>query len=278
MAQQAIPDPIVLRIVEGASRIDETLPTWARRNNPIVRRQLGVYWKTLPLEIKLWSRLLLFQAVSVLLAVPFPILYSFIMPVVTVSVLLLPLVFGLYLQVLYGVTSLSVTAIVDEQRNGTLDMLMVTPLPRNHILFSKVAASIWRQLDNLNLVIAASVLLSLPIVILQYATLYPPQDQPGMTALAVILALVGYTLRLFIEPIMVGSVGLMIGTMVSPRILALIVAGTLNGAYFLFINLPRLLELSYSMRLIVEIVLPLVIPLLITWVSLNVASYLIQRD
>src|SRR5687768_12417195 len=105
VAQSAITDPVVLRILEGTARIDHSLPSWARRNNPIVRRQLGIYWKTLPLELGMWVKLLLFQAGSVLLAIPFPVLYSLIMPVVTVSVLLLPMVFMLYVQVLYNVTS-----------------------------------------------------------------------------------------------------------------------------------------------------------------------------
>jgi ABC-type transport system involved in multi-copper enzyme maturation permease subunit len=278
VAQRVITDPVVLRILEGTARIDHTLPSWARRNNPIVRRQLGIYWKTLPLDIGLWLRLLLFQAGSVLLAIPFPVLYSLIMPVVTVSVLLLPMVFILYVQVLYGITSLSVNAIVYEQRNGTLDMLMVTPLPRNHILFSKVAASIWRQLDNLNLVIAAHVLLSIPIIILQYASSFSPSDEPALTAFAIVLGLAAYTVRLFLEPVMVGSVGLMIGTIVSPRIVALLVAMTLNVSYFFFINLPRLLDLSYSVRLLVEIALPLIVPVVVTWVALSIAAHVIQRD
>jgi hypothetical protein len=84
--------------------------------------------------------------------------------------------------------------------------------------------------------------------------------------------------RLFLEPIMVGSVGLMIGTIVSPRIVALMVAATLNSAYFFFVNLPRLFDLSYSMRLIIEIALPLIVPVLVTWVSLRMAAHVIQRD
>jgi hypothetical protein len=48
--------------------------------------------------------------------------------------------------------------------------------------------------------------------------------------------------------------------------------------YFLLINLPRLLPLSYPMRIFIEGVLPVALPLLITWLSIHYAADLMTRD
>jgi hypothetical protein len=278
VTQHALIDPILVRIMEGTSRIDSGLPTWARRSNPIVRRQLGIYWKTLPLELWQWVKVLLFQSALVLLAVPVPVLYSFIMPVVTVSIILVPIVIVSYAQVLFNVTNQSVTGIYEEQRNNTLQLLLITPVSLRHILFSKVAASIWRQMDNLSLAVMTHVLLTLPLLILHYASVFSPDDEPLLTALAIILALMSGMARLFLEPVMVGAIGVMIGACTSPRVLAVIVACALNGSYFLFINLPRLMPMSWSVRLVIEIGLPLVLPVVIAWLALSAAEAMLRRD
>ena len=271
-------EPALLRLMEGIGELDTSLPAWARRSNPIVRRQLGIYWKTLPLELGQWLKILGGEMLIVLLAAALPVLYTFIMPVVTVSVLLIPLVFILYGQLLFNVALHATSAAYSEVHNNTLALLLVTPLPREHILFSKLAASIWRQADNLSLVVIGHVLLSLPVLILQYATLYSPDDNPLVTSFAIILALVANLARLFLEPVLVGAIGIVAGVTTSPRILANIVAVTVSGAYFLFINLPRLLDLPFGVRLLVDVLLPLVLPGLLAYGLLRLAGWLLGRD
>lgn len=271
-------EPILARIVAGAQSMDQSLPTWARRNNPIVRRQLGIYWKTLPLELAFWLRIVGIESIGLLLAVAFPMIYSLVMPIVTVSVIMLPLVVGLYAQILYNVLIESMNAIIDEKRNNTLDLLIVTPLPFRHILFSKVAASLWRQLDNLNLVIAGHVLLSLPFIVLQYASGFNmTQSSLGM-AVVIIAALVSYFFRLLLEPAMLGALGVLFGALVTPRILSLIVGTAITVSYFLFINLLRVLPMDLPVRLFVELILPLILPIAITWAALTAAAYALRRD
>jgi hypothetical protein len=271
-------DPALLRLMEGVGELDPSLPYWARRSNPIVRRQLGIYWKTLPLDISQWLKILGVEIGLVVLAAVFPALYTFIMPVVTVSVLLIPLVFGLYAQMLFNIAIQATSAAYREVHNNTLSLLLVTPLPREHILFSKLAASIWRQADNLSLVIIGHVLLSLPVLILQYATSYTPEDNAFLTSGAIILALAANLARIFLEPILVGAIGLLAGVATSPRILANIVAVTVSAAYFLFINLPRLLDLPFAGRVAVDILIPLLLPGLLAYGLLRLAGWLLARD
>lgn len=267
--------------MEGTRRIDYGLPRWARRSNPIVKHQLGLYWKTLPLEIELWARMLAFQAGLVLMAVPFPLLYSFVMPVVTVSFILMPVAFYLYAQVLFNIARKTATVIYHERRHRTLTLLLVTPLPLHEVLFSKIAAAIWRNLDNLSLVFVAHVLLSLPLLVLQYANLFPP-DTPhagtGFTALAIILALLANMARLFIEPALVGAIGLLTGSLTAPRIAAEIAAVALSGFYFAFVNLPRWLPLNPAGRMLVDFVLPVLLPLALLAGVLALTGHVLRRD
>ena len=275
---RTLTDPLVLRMLEGHTRIDAGLPPWARRTHPIVRRELGIYWKTLPLELALWTRLLLFQAGVIVLAIPFPILYSFIMPVVTVSILLMPIVFLAYAQALLNILTFAAGSILDERHNKTLPLLMVTPLTLDNVLFSKLAAAIWRQHDNLGLVMMSHVLLSLPLIVLQNASYYTRSGDTWLTALAIILSLAVGLARLFVEPVMVGSLGLMLGATTSPRIVAVIAAGGLAGMYFLMINLMRLLVLPTPWRLALEMGLPLVVPVLVSAAALAATARILRAD
>lgn len=279
MTHAVLDPPALRRLVERSQPLDQTLPPWARRSHPVAKRQLGIYWKTLPLEVGLWVRLLLLQAGLVLAAIPFPLLYSLVMPIVTVSIILVPCAFYLYGQVLFNIARQSAAAIFDERRSHTLALLLVTPLPLHEILLSKIAAAIWRGLDNLSLVLTAHVFFSLPILVLHYANLFAAEQlDPLLTAGAIIAALALHMARLFVEPVLVGAVGVLIGACLSPRIAAEIVAVTLGAAYFVFVNLPRLLPLSPLARLLVETALPLLLALVLAAGALALALRLLRRS
>src|SRR5262245_37018621 len=175
MVERAMIDPAVQRAVQRQTSvgIDQRLPRWARRSNPVVRRHLGIYWKTLPPEVGQLVRIYLFQIAFMCLSFPFPIFFDFVMPVITVSLLLIPVAFVGYAHALLYIGVVAVTAMVDEWRHHTLDLLRTTPLPLEHIVFSKIAAAIWRQLDDLGLILLTATLLSLPMLVIQYANLFP---------------------------------------------------------------------------------------------------------
>jgi len=271
-------DPVLLRLMEAPARMDSGLPVWARRTHPIVRRELGIYWKTIPLELTLWAKLLLLQVVVVVVAVPFPVVYTLIVPIVTVSALLLPIAFGLYAYTLFKIVAVAAAATLKERQNDTLALLLATPMPRAHILYSKIAAAVWRNLDNLSLVMICHVLLSLPIIMLHYATLANSESPTWTTSLLISLMLVSSMIRLFLEPVMAGAVGAMMGICTSPRVVAVIAASSLLFAYFAFLNLPRLLPLAWDARLLLEIALPVLLPLVVTAAAIGVGRAVMSNE
>ena len=85
-------------------------------------------------------------------------------------------------------------------------------------------------------------------------------------------------LRVMIEPIMVGALGVLIGAAIPSRISAMVTTIIITAAYFLLINLVRFAQLDELGRLVVEIVLPILFPVIITYFSLRVATTLLTRD
>ncbi|MBZ0288835.1 MAG: hypothetical protein K8I30_14555, partial [Anaerolineae bacterium] len=128
------------------------------------------------------------------------------------------------------------------------------------------------------LILMAAALLSLPFIGLQYAGYWSFDEFTIVTRLALILGLGSALIRLIIEPFMIAALAMAIGAGVPSRATAMISLAVVTLFYFLLINLPRLMELSAEMRVVVEFVLPLVLPLAITWGSFRLAIYILHRD
>jgi hypothetical protein len=223
-------------------------------------------------------RIYLVQVGLIVLSFAFPILFVLLMPTVTVTLVLLPVGIVMYAQILYGIAVGTTTSVVRERRNATLDLLLIIPHPTMHTLFSKVAASVWRQTENLSLILMGAALASLPLMIIQYDISLSFNDHPVLMRIGLIAALGGAILRVMIEPIMIGALGAMVGAAIPARIPAIVITVIFGAAYFLLINLARLAPLDEAMRLIVEIAIPVALPLLITFFSLRTAEHLLVRD
>jgi hypothetical protein len=277
--QQAIPDTAIIRIIETQrSQLDRNLPEWARRSNPIVRRHLGTYWKTIAPDVTQVFRWLLLQVGFILLSFPFPALLTLIMPAVTVSLVLLPIAAVMYVQALFGVGVLSAESVVSEKRNGTLDTLRATPRPLQQILLSKMAAAVWRQIEDLNIILLAVTLLSLPVLVIQYGLLFSAVDNPYMVGLMTVFGLAGVVFRVMIEPLMVSAIGILMGTVNPNRVTAVGSTSLLAVGYFIVVNLVRLLPAGLLGRLLLDLALPLLLPPLIIVVCLRLSAYLLSRD
>ncbi len=276
---QALFDATAARIKHTfTTEIDRNLPEWARRSNPIVRRHLGSYWKTLTPDMHFILRVYLAQVGLILVSFLAPVLFVLLMPTVTLTLVLLPIGIVVYGQILYQIGESAAISIVKEHRNETLDLLLIIPRPASQILLSKVAAAVWRRTENLSLILIGAALASLPLMIIQYDVYFSLDNHPILMRLALIAALAVSILRVIIEPIMVGALGVMVGTAVPSRLPALVGTTTLTAAYFLLINLARLVPTDFNGRLLIEIFLPLVLPLLITWGAFRAAAYLLIRD
>ena len=277
--QQALSDAAIVRIIQNQrTQLDRNLPEWARRSNPIVRRHLGTYWKTIAPDVTQMFRWLWLQVGFIVLSFFFPALLTLIMPAVTVSLVLLPIAAVMYVQALFGVGALSAESVVSEKRNGTLDTLRATPRPLQHILLSKMAAAVWRQVEDLNIILLAVTLLSLPVLVIQYGLLFSAVDNPYVVGLTTIFGLCTVVFRVLIEPVMVSAIGILMGTVNPNRVTAVGSTALLAVGYFIVINLPRLMQIGWEGRILLEMVVPVALPLLIIVGCLRLSAYLLARD
>jgi hypothetical protein len=276
--EQTSTDIRIARIIRSSrTEIDRRLPEWARRSNPIIRRQLGPAWKTILPELSFLKRAVFVQVVLVVLSLQWPFIFDLALPAITASILLFPFAIFMYGHALLSIGISAADAMTNEYQNDTLNLLRVTPFKLETILASKIAGSIWREVEDLGLLLTAAAILSMPLLISQYATLWPLAQNALLARGAMVLGLVTSLLRLALEPFMIGAIGIMMGVALRRRASA--VLGMLVAAffYFLFLNLLRLVPMIWPLRFLVDFALPLAAPLLTIWISLWLARWLITR-
>lgn len=277
--EQAFFDSTAARIKKTFSLdIDRALPVWARRTNAIVRRELGNYWKTLTPDLGLILRVYLIQVGLIMLSFPFPVLFVLLMPTVTVTLVLLPVGLAIYGQILYRIGTNAAASVVKERTNSTRDLLLLVPQPAQHTILSKIAAAVWRQTENLSLVIMGTALASLPLLIIQYDIFLSVSDNPILMRLGLAAALGMAILRVLIEPVMIGALGTLVGAAIPARIPAMVMTMIFAATYFGLINLLRLAPMDTPARLFVEILLPIILPLFITVFAIKAATFLFTKD
>jgi hypothetical protein len=136
----------------------------------------------------------------------------------------------------------------------------------------------WRQTENLSLIIMGTAMASLPLMIIQYDIYLSFSTHPILMRIGLVLGLGMAIVRVLIEPLMFGAVGALVGAAIPARIPAIITTTVFGAAYFFLINLVRLAPQDEYGRLFVEIVLPVVLPLLIILFSFRAATRLLIRD
>ena len=258
--------------------VDRHLPQWARRSDPIVRRHLGIYWKILPLEVDVLSRIYLVQVALIGVSVLIPIVLPLVFTLLPVSMVMLPFVAFAYARVLATIGLFTTRLMVEEQEHHTLALLRTTPISLRHILYSKAAAGVWRQIEDLSLILMGAALLSMPVIGLQYAMYWPLESELVISRIGLVLALGASLLRLVLEPFMIAALAIVIGAGVPSRVAAATSLGVAGAFYFGLINLPRLLTMPPELRILLETVLPVVLPLVIIAMSFRLALYILTRD
>ncbi len=279
--EKSRPTPIspLPRVEDTFTRvIDRRLPEWARRSNPIVRRSLGGAWKLLTPDFAVIARLYAIMSGVVIAIALLPGLLMLLMPTVTITLVVLPIGAVLYVQALYDVGTKAASSIAREKRDNTLPLLLTIPRSLLNILASKLAAAVWRQIENINLIVIGTVFFSLPLLMMQYDLFFAARERPLLVYVGMIIGLGVSILRIFIEPIMVAALGTLSGAAAWGRIPAIVMTVLLTSAYFALINLARLLPLDIGGRLLVEWVLPLVLPILIIGAALRLTTHLLTRD
>jgi hypothetical protein len=257
--------------------LDRTWPEWARRSNPIVRRQLGIYWKLMPPDFDLLGRYVGWQLVLVLLSLPVPFLLTLFMPAATVSLVVLPVAFYLHVQSLFRVGAMTTASVLDEVRNDSLDLLRLCPRPLHEILFSKAAAGVWRSIEDISMVLFAASLTTLPLLIILYDNWVGTNEQPVLARLAICAALIVSVVRIPLECALMASFGALVGTTVKLRGAAIMTTALLGVGYVAAVNLIRLPPWPPGLRLLVELVPPIVFPLLLIPLCFSLAVRQIEH-
>ena len=283
----------------------ESLPYWARATNPIVRRHLGLYWRTLPPEFEPIAYIVGFWVAVLLLGVVFPFITDLATTVIVVSILVIPVGMLFYLRALFSIAANSAAAMSDEIRSNTMQLLMSTPMSLDQIFLGKVAAAIWRKMDDLIMIVQAAAVFGPPLILMHYASLLPLRESGILTYVLIILMSLASLARLVLEPVMFGMIGLGIGAFVPFRSAAMTASVAMVGFYILLmVMLQRLglqslqaalevaaeaseftlaaanarLAASLSLLVVIELLLPLVIPYLLIRLIMRVVGRQMQAN
>ena len=242
MAANAKPQNLIE--VDDRSPMD-TLPYWARATNPIVRRHLGLYWRTLPPEFEPIFYTSGFWVLALLAGIVFPFVTDLATTVIVVSVLVIPVGIIFYLRALFSIAANSAAAMSDEIRNNTMQLLMSTPMSLEQIFLGKVASAIWRKMDDLILIVQGAAIFGPPLIIMHYAGLFPLRESGPFTYILIVIMSITALLRLVLEPLMFGMVGVGIGAFVPFRAIAVTSSVAWVAFYFVLINMLQHLNLQF---------------------------------
>ncbi len=269
---------IARRLAREIPNIDQHLPFWAQRKNPIVRRQLGMYWRVFPPRPMPIIKWVVLQSVILLLSIVYQWLFIFILTLLLAAAVILPYTLYVYVGALGHIIAEATTAMTDEYKNDTITLLRTTPYTTTEIILSKIAASVWRRMDDLDQVMSFALWLSAPSIAIIYISGWPPTEYTGIAQGMTVVTFVASLIRLPLEMFMVACMGVMVGAAVHIRSTAFL--GTVGMAffYFLLINLLRLIDWNWPMQLVVDAVLPVVLPVVISYIAIRLTLYFIKRD
>lgn len=242
--------------VNDIYQLDSSLPPWARRRHPIVRRHLGLYWRIMPPQWEPVIKWFLIESAVVLLTIPIPFLYTILLPMVLVSMAVLPGVLIYYGRMLYELAGDASRQMVAEIENHTLGLLLVTPVPRREVLLAKMAGSLWKQSEPFGLLMGFASISQIPSMFLLYANLYSPTDFGATPQFLTVAAFAGSLIRIPLEMFMTAALGLYIGTVTRGKGAAAASTIGVVGFYFLLINVIRLIPMGPWMRLLIDAVFP----------------------
>jgi hypothetical protein len=268
---------LIRELARDTSYIDPNLPRWARRSHPIVRRYLGVHWRVIPPQAEPVIQWYIFQAALVIATIPFPFLFIILIPLVLISLAVMPVALFYYGRAIFDIGSESAKAMVGEVENHTLQLLLTTPMTVREVLLSKISAVVWMQSEMLSIMLSIAGLTQIPTLMMIYINRYPLETDGAMAHVFILLALAVSVIRLPLEMFAVALVGQYIGLTTRGRSTAAASTVTLIAFYFVLINLPRLLNLPVGYMLLIEIVLPILIPFLIILIGLRLLEREIER-
>jgi hypothetical protein len=282
------------RIVELTSFKDsqERLPYWARSTNPIVRRHLGLYWRTVPPELEPFTMIFMVWVVVMVIGTIIPSLFSMIMISFLASIMVIPFAALYYANILINIAIEAAKSMQQEFANDTFDLLQATPMSLVQIFLGKVSAAMWRRMDDLIMIAQLAFAFSPPLLFTLYVPLGNGEGFGGI--LPPILTLFGMLVvlfRIFAEPLMIGVISVFIGIVVPGRGRAITSAVVISTFYFILLNLLSYLPVVRGLEtaretipantgliIITDLILPVVLPIIIIMGLLKLSAHWVTRD
>ncbi|MEL6307715.1 MAG: hypothetical protein AAFR81_01870 [Chloroflexota bacterium] len=265
------------------------LPYWARSTNPIVRRHLGLYWRTVPPEVEPFIWMMAVWVVFMGIGILIPPILSITMITFLASVMIIPVALVFYGHVLVTVATDASRSMQQEFANDTFELLQASPMTLPQIVLGKVAAAIWKRMDDLVMIAQLAVVFSVPMYYAFFTAVWG--DGGVISPLMAIIGMVVILVRVILEPIMIGVVSVFIGIVVPGRGRSIAAALVVGSFYFMLINLLSQLPAvrgfdtpegpvppNQLLVILTDLVLPVVLPLLIIVGVLKLAEYILQRD
>jgi hypothetical protein len=272
--------------------VQERLPYWARSSNPIVRRHLGLYWRTVPPELQPFGSIFLVWVVVMVSGILLPALFGFTMISFLASIMIVPFALAVYAHILWTISTEASSYMQQEFANDTFQLLRATPMSLTQIFLGKVSAAIWRRMDDLVMVAQLLLAFSPPILFYIYAQIWPT-DEYGIviTPLMTLLATAVVLARVVLEPMMIGVMSIFIGIVVEGKGRAISAATVLGVFYFLLLNLltqlpsvrgfettDGIVPPNFLLVILTDFVLPVALPLILIFGLLKFSAYLVTKD
>lgn len=262
-------------------RATSIVPYWARNTNPIVRRHLGLGGHTVPPALQpimvifgVWALILLFGLIWQ------PIVHVTLL-LFLASIMLVPVSMVLYAHILFTVAKTAAHNMQDEMKNKTINLLRTTPMSLEQIFLGKIAAAMWQRMDDLALVAQITVVFGPPILYSMYSPVWPPTEQPILSVLMVLLSLVVSLVRLLLEPVMLGSLAVLVGVVAPNRSTAISATVALGAFYVLLLNLARQIpavEANAGLIFLLDFVIPVALPAALSFIFLRTAYRIVTAD
>ena len=273
---------------------EQRLPYWARSQNPIVRRHLGLFWRTVPPDIQPFVMIIGVWGVILASGIFLPNLFAVTMISFLASIMIIPVAMLIYGHILLNVTIEAARFMQMEMNNNTFNLLRTTPMSLSQIFLGKVAAALWKRIDDLVLVAQLAAAFSPPIIFSVYSEVWTMSGGTG-NILAPVLTFIGLIviiLRLFIEPVMVGMLAVFVGIVVPGRSRAITSSVVVGLFYFLLLNLTSRLPVirgyetadstiiapNGALIILFDLVVPIVLPIIIIFVLLKLAERIIKQS
>lgn len=259
--------------------LDKSLPIWARRSNPIIRRQLGSHWRVFPPEIRpivLWIGY--YVAFLILSLTGADVIFIFFIPFALVSVVVFPAILYLYIRALGQVIADSATAIVTEYTHDSLTLLRTTPFDTLEIILSKISGAIWRRMDDIQDITTYTRTMGGLVILGGYIVLFNPANHPHVAQLLALPMHIASLMRVPLELIMVASLATMLGAYTKSRNSAILATIIIAFFYFLLLTLMRFFGWHWSIQWIIDAVLPIVLPIGIIYGALMMTKRAIESD